>query len=64
MSGHRWEGQSHPAPITAFPRGTSPALIYPLTRQGRWAHQGLELSLVGGPDIVCPVVPPEGVRAP
>lgn len=64
MGGQRWEGQHHPAPIAALPSTTSPTLIYPLTHQGRWARQGLEVSLVGGPIVLSPVVPPEGVEAP
>lgn len=42
-------------------RSTSPVSIYPLTRQGRWAWQGLELSLVGGAVILSLVLPLEGI---
>lgn len=67
MSGQGWKDKAT-SPTTALPSRTAD-LIYPLTHQGRWAHWGLELSLVGGPVITSPVVPfpaipPEGGGAP
>lgn len=62
MGGQTW--QHDPAPATALPSSTSPTSIYPLTHRGRWAWQGLELSLVGGLIVLFPVVPLECVDAP
>lgn len=49
-----------PSPRPSKARAT---LIYPLTHQGRWAWEGLELILVGGAFLSL-VVPLQGIAAP
>ena len=58
------EGKTTQPPSLLLPRpptcNTGPVSIYPLTRQGRWAWQGLEVPLVGGAVILSLVFPLEG----
>lgn len=49
-----------PSPL---PQQSQSHMIYPLTHQGRWAWEGLELILVGGA-FLSPVVPLQGIGAP